>query len=890
MSSPIKLDNTLGSTWEQVPEEAPRTCRPWTSPRPHPCKKTTHPTNETKRQTARPVKTSGLELRPIPQQPPPFPTSPMPERPNRPTRLRIWQQNLNKSLDAQLDLLHAADPDDYDLLLLQEPYLDHINLTRANHHWSVVYPTCHHDNAARTHSVILVSRKLSTGAWIPISIPSPDLTAITISTNSTPVHIFNAYIEGDKDRALHALSRATQHLTPETLEGRIIWAGDFNRHHPLWDSEANNHLFTTENLDRAQVLLNMVAELGLEMTLPQGIPTLEAARTKNLTRPDNVFCSDSITDAIISCNTVPELRPTKTDHMPIHTTVDLTIEAAKEPPRRNFRDVDWDEFQATLANKLAGRPMPEEIRTEDEFHATLAALMAALNCAVDRHVPFSKPVPFTKRWWTKELGAMRQKVQLLGHMAYKHRAVPFHPAQCEYRTAHNRYVDKIRAAKKEHWEAWLDDADKYMVWNVNKFIKGGPMDGGQLRVPPLKVDGARDRCTANDDKSKLLYDTFFPPPGPPQPRDRTTSTQSQHSSYVPSPACKSRRPSRSSSNTKPPGRTESPTKASFDLEIYPDEWKISKTVVLRKPDRPCYGVAKSYRPIALINCIAKILSACVTSVLVYEAEKTLATRGPSLRGRPGRTTTDSLQLITKTVKDAWRSGKVASILFLDIKAAFPSADPECLFHDMRMRGVPEQLTNWLCKKLRGRKTMLMFDDYASEPFEIHSGIDQGCPLSVILYQFYNSDLVSSARLKDGELAVGTMDDVAVIVTGKTFEDTHNKLSGFMTRRKGALTWSQTHNSEFSFDKLGLLNCSAKLKDLGPSLRMNDTVVKPSHHHKFLGVLLDHKLYFHEHVAYALAKGTTWVLQFRRLAKSRFGLTFGLVKRLHQQNPDPAYLS
>ncbi|OBZ65125.1 hypothetical protein A0H81_14888 [Grifola frondosa] len=44
------------------------------------------------------------------------------------------RQNLNKSLDAQLDLLHTATPDDYDLLLLQEPYLDHLNLTHANHH------------------------------------------------------------------------------------------------------------------------------------------------------------------------------------------------------------------------------------------------------------------------------------------------------------------------------------------------------------------------------------------------------------------------------------------------------------------------------------------------------------------------------------------------------------------------------------------------------------------------------------------------------------------------------------------------------------------------------------------------------------------------------------
>ena len=45
--------------------------------------------------------------------------------------IRIWQQNVNKSLDIQLDLLHSASPDDYDLLVIQEPYLDHLHNTRV---------------------------------------------------------------------------------------------------------------------------------------------------------------------------------------------------------------------------------------------------------------------------------------------------------------------------------------------------------------------------------------------------------------------------------------------------------------------------------------------------------------------------------------------------------------------------------------------------------------------------------------------------------------------------------------------------------------------------------------------------------------------------------------
>ena len=39
--------------------------------------------------------------------------------------LRIWQQNVNKSLTAMDDLLHSASPADYDILAIQKLYLDH---------------------------------------------------------------------------------------------------------------------------------------------------------------------------------------------------------------------------------------------------------------------------------------------------------------------------------------------------------------------------------------------------------------------------------------------------------------------------------------------------------------------------------------------------------------------------------------------------------------------------------------------------------------------------------------------------------------------------------------------------------------------------------------------
>ena len=51
----------------------------------------------------------------------------------------IWQQNIAKSSTSQHDLLAKANPNDWDIIALQEPYLDHLKLMRANPHWMVLY-------------------------------------------------------------------------------------------------------------------------------------------------------------------------------------------------------------------------------------------------------------------------------------------------------------------------------------------------------------------------------------------------------------------------------------------------------------------------------------------------------------------------------------------------------------------------------------------------------------------------------------------------------------------------------------------------------------------------------------------------------------------------------
>ena len=124
----------------------------------------------------------------------------------------------------------------------------------------------------------------------------------------------------------------------------VIWLGDFNSHHPMWDQNRNTHLFTRSNLDKAQTIIDMMARYNLQMILPKNILTLCTMVSRNYTQPDNVLASSSLHKHILECKTTLEEWPTKIDHIPIIMTLNMSPGRQEETPRPNFKAADWPKF------------------------------------------------------------------------------------------------------------------------------------------------------------------------------------------------------------------------------------------------------------------------------------------------------------------------------------------------------------------------------------------------------------------------------------------------------------------------------------------------------------------------------------------------------------------
>ena len=158
--------------------------------------------------------------------------------------------------------------------------------------------------------------------WKEVNLVSYDITGVHLHGPFGSICVINIYNDCENNGSLEVVEEYMRRKEGRGEVGdrgrsgkkeSVIWLGDFNRHHPLWDEERNTHLFTKNALEATQPLLDMISEYDLHMALPKDIPTLEASSTKNYTRVDNVFCSPDIFDCFIECNTYPHWHPQKTD-------------------------------------------------------------------------------------------------------------------------------------------------------------------------------------------------------------------------------------------------------------------------------------------------------------------------------------------------------------------------------------------------------------------------------------------------------------------------------------------------------------------------------------------------------------------------------------------------
>jgi hypothetical protein len=310
--------------------------------------------------------------------------------------------------------------------------------------------------------------------------------------------------------------------------------------------------------------------------------------------------------------------------------------------------------------------------------------------------------------------------------------------------------------------------------------------------------------------------------------------------------------------------------------VHPAIFKRQILLALLKPRKPA-NEPKSYRPIALLNCIAKILERFVADQMndVVQREKEAI---PGVQfGRPGSSTTFALEYLINFVHRSWIKKHLVTLFGLDLTGAYDHVKRDELLNFLVRAKMPDWIIKYICSYLSDRRTRVRLPgnvDPEPEEYWINIGIPQGSPLSSLLFLFYSAELVTRYPQDAGYSKMtlsmfSYVDDTYIIISGrptkpgKSSNPRHDIFKAFEKIHALLFTGTQKLNLHFSPLKYHVFHfvCpgtegvkEALAFDLLPNIEHFQNVnaklrktICPPNELKVLGVILDKKLTFLPHI-------------------------------------------
>ena len=165
--------------------------------------------------------------------------------------------------------------------------------------------------------------------------------------------------------------------------------------------------------------------------------------------------------------------------------------------------------------------------------------------------------------------------------------------------------------------------------------------------------------------------------------------------------------------------------------------------MLRKSKKKNYSKSSSYKLIALLNTLNKMLKSIVFERIRYVVETLKTFSNIQMNARKQRLMNTILQFIMKKIHMIWNKQKkrMTSFLNLNVNDAFDNVSHSRFLYNMRKKKISNKLLKWMKNFLKNKSTTLIIKDHTMTKRKISVNISQNSLLFSMLYLFYNANLL-----------------------------------------------------------------------------------------------------------------------------------------------------
>ena len=297
---------------------------------------------------------------------------------------------------------------------------------------------------------------------------------------------------------------------------------------------------------------------------------------------------------------------------------------------------------------------------------------------------------------------------------------------------------------------------------------------------------------------------------------------------------------------------------SISEQTYPNALKIAKIIPIHKSGNK--QDMNNYRPISILSCFNKIFEKILQYALVRHIENNNILYRNQFGFRKYHSTIDALIATHDYIIENLDKNKKIMGIFIDLKKAFDSIDPQILIQKLEYYGITGPFQKIIESYLTDRKMYTTIQNYSSGTRPIKYGVPQGSVLGPILFTIYINDIKNLSKSDEIKLFA---DDTSIFSTGETYSELEENANKSLNECQ---EWLLINRLSLNIDKTQYMVFNRSESKIKLNLAIGSIPIKQTSNTKYLGLTMQDNLKWNIHINNTINKLNKMIPLFYSIKK------------------------